>query len=79
MLLMGSYLCGVSRVSQINRCWHSSLSIPNVSKMVSKDVVEFKEESSSTLFLASSGSNRDLFKTSEGKKIVNGILIRSSP
>ena len=75
MLLMGSNVCGVAIVSQMNLCWQSSPSIPKLSKILSRDVVEFIEESS---FLVSAGNIRDLLRMRDGKNIVNGILIKSS-
>ena len=75
MLLMGSNVCGVAIVSQMNLCWQSSPSIPKLSKILSRDVVEFIEESS---FLVSAGNIRDLLRMRDGKNIVNGMLIKSS-
>ena len=83
MVLMGSNVCGVAIVSQMNLCWQSSPSIPKLSKILSRDVVafieddvvEFNEESS---FLVSSGNIRDLLRMRDGKNIVNGMLIKSS-
>ena len=75
MLLMGSNVFGEAIVSQMNLFWQSSPSIPKVSKILSRAVVEFNEESS---IWVSSGNIRDLLRMRDGKNIVNGILMRSS-
>jgi hypothetical protein len=88
MLLMGSNFFGASIVSQMKRFWHSSSSISNVEKILSSDVVvdstfafdvlevTFGVDASSTSF--SIVKCDDLLMTSDGRKTVNGILMRSS-
>ena len=85
MLLMGSNRFGASIVSQMKRFWHSNPSMSNVEKILSSDVVDatfscdvlevtFCVDVSST----SSSIVNDLRMASDGRKTVNGILMRSS-
>ena len=84
ILLRGSKRFGVSIASQMKRFWHSRLSIPKVSKILSNDVVgnddddELDDGVDNNISSSSSSNINDLLRTSDGRKTVNGMLTRSS-
>ena len=83
ILLRGSKRFGVSIASQMKRFWHSRLSIPKVSNILSNDVVgndddELDDGVDDNVSSSSSSNINDLLRTSDGRKTVNGMLTRSS-
>jgi hypothetical protein len=82
ILLRGSKRLGVSIASQMKRFWHSRLSIPRVSNILSNDVVDNDvdelDDGVGDNISSSSSNINDLLRTSDGRNTVNGMLTRSS-